>query len=190
MTPPDPHPYLRGAQTLDVGAVDLHDSVPWLQGAALLPVPDSLHDGHPAPRTAARHVEAQTPFAVGQHHRDQLPPAQTAEPAALAHRPRGRRVAGAGGGAAVAMETVEAAVVRAVRGGRRPEVRGLRPEEVEVAGAGAPGGGQGPPGGLRQRQAGPRQGAGGQVALGRLGRAVSQRVGRRRQRVIVVISDH
>ncbi len=43
------------------------------------------------------------------------------------------------------METVEATVVGAVRGGRRSEVRGLRFEEARVSAVGAAGGGQRPP---------------------------------------------
>lgn len=87
------------------------------------------------------------------------------------------------------MVTIEATVVGAVRRWGS-EVRGLRSEEVGVSAAGAAGRGHGPPRRLRQGQPGARQVAGGQVALRRLGRAVTERMRGRREGVIVVITDH
>lgn len=112
--------YLCKAKALDIGSIDFHDSIPWLQGVALLPVPDSFHDSHPASRTARHHAEAEASvsFALGQGHWHQLPCAQ----AAHAHRPRGGYTAGTGSRAGVALETVEATVLGAVRGWRASEV--------------------------------------------------------------------
>lgn len=180
--------YLCKAKALDIGSIDFHNSIPWLQGVALLPVPDSLHDSHPASRAARHHAEAEAPvsFTLGQGHRHQLPGAQTAH----AHRPRGGHAAGTGGGAGVAMVTVEATVLGAVRGWRSSEVRGLRSKEAGVRAAGPTGGRHGPPRRVRQGQPGPRQGAGGQVTLRRLGGAVTERMWGCREGVIVVITDH
>lgn len=112
--------YLCKAQALDIGSIDFHNSIPWLQGVALLPVPDSFHDSHPASWTARHHAEAEASFSftLGQGHWHQLPCAQ----AAHAHHPRGGQTAGTGSRAGVALETVEATVLGAVGGWRTSEV--------------------------------------------------------------------
>lgn len=82
--------YLSMTEALDISSVDFDNSIPWLQGVTLLPVPDSLHYSHTAPSAPSHQAEAEASvfFSLRQDHWDQLPPAETPKPAADAHRPR------------------------------------------------------------------------------------------------------
>lgn len=137
--------YLCKAKALDISTIDFDDGVPWLQGVALLPVPDSFHYGHPGSRTACSQAEAESlvPFALSQDHRHQLPSAHAAN---TTRRPWRRHAVGARSRAgAVEVESVEMAMVRTVRGRGSSEAGGLRYKEVGMSAAGASGGGHRPP---------------------------------------------
>lgn len=82
--------YLGIAETLDISSVDFDNSIPWLQGVALLPVPDSLYYSHTAPSAPSHQAEAEASvfFSLCQDHWDQLPPTETPKPAAHTRCPR------------------------------------------------------------------------------------------------------
>lgn len=140
---PDIFPlYLSKAKALDVSTIDFDDGVPWLQGVALLPVPDSSHDAHPGSWTACSQAEAESlvPFAPSQDHRHQLPSAHAAN---ATRRPWRRRAGGARGRAGAGeVESVEMVMVR---GGGSSEAGRVRYKEVGMGAPGASGGGRGPP---------------------------------------------